>query len=192
MRRGCRRSWTWCARRVGRRTVAELLLGIDVGTTGTKLVLIDLRGSILAEVVAPCSLRSPRATWAEADPREWWDNLGRLAPLALERASAQPADVVGIGCSGALPALVLLDEQGEPLRPSIQQSDARAVDEIEHFKSRVDEDAVLRRTGSGITQQSIGPKLLWLVRHEPEVMRRARRVLGSYDFVVARLSGARV
>ena len=116
------------------------------------------RARILAEVVAPCSLRSPHATWAEADPREWWDNLAQLVPQVLERAAARPADVVGIGASGALPALVLLDEHGEPLRPSIQQSDARAIDEIEYFKSRLDEDAILRRTGSGITQQSIGPK----------------------------------
>src|SRR5436190_4457697 len=172
--------------------MVELLLGIDAGTTGTKLVLIDLHSHVVAEALAPCTLRSPYPTWAEEDPEEWWANIGRLVPTVLDRAQARPADVVGVCASGMLPALILLDRDGQVIRPSIQQSDARAVDEIEFFRQRTDADDVLNRTGSPITQQSIGPKLLWLKRHEPDALARAERVLGSYDFVTARLTGARI
>ena len=88
-----------------------------------------------------------------------------------------------------VPTLILLDTRGNILRPSIQQNDARAQREIEDFRGEVDHDGVLQRTGSAITQQSIGPKLLWLRRHEPEVMNRAARVMGSYDYIAHRLTG---
>jgi len=76
------------------------------------------------------------------------------------------------------------------LRPSIQQNDARSHREIQEFRAQTDEADVLHRTGSPITQQSIGPKLLWLRRHEPETMTRAVSVMGSYDFIVYCLTGA--
>ncbi len=89
-----------------------------------------------------------------------------------------------------VPTLVLLDGEGEVLRPSIQQNDARAFAEIQELRRGVDADGVLQRTGSDITQQSIGPKLLWLRRHEPEAMDRAERVMGSYDYIVYRMTQA--
>jgi xylulokinase len=89
-----------------------------------------------------------------------------------------------------VPTLILLDKQGDVLRPSIQQNDARSQREIEDFRGQVDHSAVLQRTGSAITQQSIGPKLLWLRRHEPDAMSRAARVMGSYDYIVHRLTGS--
>ena len=88
-----------------------------------------------------------------------------------------------------VPTLILLDRSGQVLRPSIQQNDARSFGEIIEFRGQVDESDVLQRTGSAITQQSIGPKLLWLRRHEPEVMGQAIRLMGSYDYVVS--SGSR-
>jgi xylulokinase len=90
-----------------------------------------------------------------------------------------------------VPTLILLDEYGNVLRPSIQQNDARSVEEIEYFRQQTDADDILERTGSAVTQQSIGPKLLWLRKHEPEVMDRAKHVLGSYDYIVYRMTGTR-
>ncbi len=94
-----------------------------------------------------------------------------------------------MGASGMVPTLILLDAQGRVLRPSIQQNDARSQEEIWHFRAQVDSDDVLHMTGSAITQQSIGPKLLWLRRHEPETISQAARVMGSYDYIVYRLTG---
>ncbi len=164
-------------------------LGIDIGTTSTKVVLIDSLGHILAEASRPSILYSPRATWAEEDPEKWWRNVCLLIPEVLSGAHTSPQEVLAIGASGMVPALILLDSDGRVLRPSIQQNDARAVHEIEELQRASDPAEILARTGSAITQQSIGPKLLWLRRHEPDVIAKAARLMGSYDYVAYRLTG---
>ena len=169
--------------------MGEHLLGIDIGTTSTKAVLCDLKGGVLAEASAPAVLHSPRPGWAEADPEEWWANVCRVAPRCLEAAGAAASSIAAVGVSGMVPTVVLLDRDERVLRPSIQQNDARSHHEIAELKTRVDETQVLHRTGNPVTQQSIGPKLQWLRRHEPAVMERAVKVVGSYDSIVNRLTG---
>lgn len=169
--------------------MSRYLLGIDIGTTATKGILCDLEGRIVAEAEAAATLCSPRPGWAEEDAEQWWTNTGTVTRACLSQAGIEPGQVAAVGVSGMVPTIVLLDANDQVLRPSIQQNDARAHGEIADFKAQVDEADVLHRTGSVITQQSIGPKLLWLRRHEPEVMARAVRVLGSYDFIVHRLTG---
>jgi xylulokinase len=88
-----------------------------------------------------------------------------------------------------LPALVLLDQGGRPVRPSIQQSDGRCGAEVRALAAEVDEAAFLARTGQGLTQQLIAPKLRWLRRHEPEALVRTAKILGAYDFISHRLTG---
>lgn len=169
--------------------MSAYLLGIDVGTTATKGILCDLEGHIVAEAKATATLHSPRPGWAEEDAEQWWLNTGGVTRACLRQAGIEAKQVAAVGVSGMVPTIVLLDANGQVLRPSIQQNDARAHQEIAEFKAQVDEVDVLRRTGSAITQQSIGPKLRWLRRHEPAVMAQAAWVMGSYDFIVHRLTG---
>jgi xylulokinase len=169
--------------------MAELLLGIDIGTTATKGILLDPSRGIVAEADAAATLVSRRAGWAEEDPEEWWRNMGKVTRMCLREAGASGGDIRAVGVSGMVPTLILLDAAGRVLRPSIQQNDARSHREIEGFRERVPEAQVLERTGSAITQQSIGPKLLWLRRHEPDTMAQASHVMGSYDFATHRLTG---
>ncbi len=166
-----------------------ILLGIDIGTTATKAVLCDTKGHILAEADAPATLHSPQPGWAEEDPEAWWKNIPKIVRQCLQQADLPADSITAIGVSGMVPTVILIDAHGRVLRPSIQQNDARAYLEIEELKGKLNEADILRRTGSAITQQSIGPKLLWLRRHEPEVMRHARHVMGSYDFIAYRLTG---
>ena len=170
--------------------MSPCLLGIDIGTTSTKAVVIDHQGHLLATAIRPTLLSSPRATWAEEDPAQWWQNVCALVPEVLAQARIRPADVEGVGTSGMVPALLLLDSEGQVLRPSIQQNDARAVDEIQEQLRQTDAADILARTGSAITQQSIGPKLQWVRRHEPAALNRTAHVMGSYDYLAFRLSGA--
>ncbi len=165
------------------------LLGIDIGTTATKGILLHPQRGLVAEAEAPSTLRSPQAGWAEEDPEEWWRNVATVTRACLAQAGIEAHQVAGVGVSGMVPTLILLDPAGHALYPSIQQNDARAYQEIQEFRAQVDEADVLARTGSAITQQSIGPKLLWLRRHHPELMERAAHVLGSYDYIVYRLTG---
>jgi xylulokinase len=167
------------------------LLGIDIGTTATKVIVMESNGQVAAAVQEAVTLSSVQAGRAEEDAGQWWANVCRAIPRCLQQAGIDGRQVVAVGCSGMVPALVLLDGGGHVLRPSIQQNDARAVREIDEMRARTDAGDILRRTGSAITQQSVGPKLLWLLRHEAQVMRQAHSLMGSYEFIAHRLTGAR-
>lgn len=171
--------------RMGKRRI----LGIDIGTTATKVIIIDEEGTILGDTQSTSTLLSKQATWAEEDPNQWWENVCTCIPKILTETNTKAGDICSIGVSGMVPTLILLDEKGKVLRYSIQQNDARSSAEIEVFKKGLDEQDIFRRTGAMITQQSIGPKLLWLKQHEPDVFTQAKTVLGSYDYINYKLTG---
>lgn len=166
-----------------------IFLGVDVGTTATKVILIDDTGRILAESSRPATLHSPKANWAEEDASEWWLNLCQAVPECLELAKVGASQVQAVGVSGMVPTTILVGPDGNPLRRSIQQNDARSHVEIDEFKANCDEAQVFQRTGSAITQQSIGPKLRWIAKNQPEIFNRAKWVMGSYDYINFLLTG---
>ncbi|MGD2052183.1 MAG: FGGY-family carbohydrate kinase [Acidimicrobiia bacterium] len=160
------------------------LLGIDIGTTATKAVVLDSVLTMGTSGSRPTRLDSPQPGWAEEDPGEWWANVCDLARAAME---SSPIGAVGV--SGMVPCVVLVGDNGQVLRPSIQQNDSRAIEEIAELRSRFPESEIVERTGSAITQQSVAPTLLWLQRNEPDVWQQVRWVMGSYDYVAYRLTG---
>jgi xylulokinase len=164
----------------------SVLLGIDVGTTGTKALLLDSEKGVVAEAERVNQLHSINPGWAEEDTGEWWANV-----CATIRELVDGVEVAGVGVTGMVPCTIPLDERAQPLRWSIQQNDARTVEEVEELDRRLAGTRVLERTGSAITQQSTGPRLLWLAEHEPEVWRKTRTLMGSYDYITMRLSGSR-
>jgi len=166
------------------------LMGIDVGTTATKIILIDVEGHVVASVELPSTLLSQHAAWAEEDANQWWANVCSGVPECIRQAGIHATQIAAVGASGMVPTIVLLDQDGNVLRNSIQQNDARAVEEIEYLRSQTDAADILRRTGSAITQQTIGTKILWLRRHEPWVLEKAAHLMGSYEFIAHRLTGA--
>lgn len=167
----------------------NFLLGIDIGTTNTKMIVIDDQGHILSSSSRVATLLSPHIGWAEEDPGEWWQNVCELVPECLQKASITPTQIAGIAVSGMVPTVILLDNQGQVLRNSIQQNDARVSKEVDEFNSATDKEEILKKTGSAITQQSVGPKITWLLRHEAETMNRTAHLLGSYDYINFRLTG---
>lgn len=166
------------------------VIGLDIGTTSTIGILIDLPGRIVAVASRPVDLSSRHPGWAEEDTAQWWRNTCAICQELLAGAPELRHALVGIGVAGMVPALVLLDVEGQVLRPSIQQSDGRATREVAEMQRAVDGAAFLRRTGNGITQQIIATKLRWLARHEPEVFSRIATIFGSYDFINWKLTGA--
>ena len=166
-----------------------LLIGLDIGTTSVKGTLIDTTGQILTESSRPHDLLSPQVGWAEERADLWWKNtLAVLKDLAASQES-HGGRVKAIAASGMVPALVILDATGRPLRNSIQQNDARTSAEIAFLKSKLDEKVFFGATGGSINQQNIPPRLLWLFKHEPEVMAEARKIMGSYDYIAYKLTG---
>lgn len=157
-------------------------LGIDIGTTATKVVVIGVEGDIVAQAERPSELRSPQPGWAEEDTGQWWENVTALCrELGVGAVSA-------VGVSGMVPCVILVGG-GRALRPSIQQNDARAGDEVRELREHLSSADVLERTGSPITQQSVAPTARWLQRHEPDVWAEAEVILGSYDYIAGRLTG---
>jgi xylulokinase len=166
-----------------------IVLGLDIGTTSTIGILVETDGSVLALHDAPVTLYSDHAGWAEEDPAEWWRNTGIVCRALLAKARIAPGDVKAVGVTGMVPALVALDAQGVPVRRSIQQSDGRTGAEVAAMAREVDAQEFLARTGNGINQQLIAPKLRWLATHEPDAFARIATICGSYDYVAARFTG---
>ncbi|HNB27455.1 MAG TPA: FGGY family carbohydrate kinase [Alphaproteobacteria bacterium] len=167
-----------------------LLLGLDIGTTSTIGIVIDDQGATLAVESRPVTFHSDHANWAEEEPEQWWANVGEICRALLAKAGVAAGDIAGIGVTGMLPAVILLDDAGRPLRRSIQQNDARATAELREYRRAMPEDEFLRLTGTGYSQQLVGPKLMWLRAHEREIFARAKHVLGASDYITFRLSGA--
>lgn len=164
-------------------------MGIDVGTTAVKVVVISGEGKIICETSKAHDLLSLYPGWAEEDALKWWDN----SVAAICELSSSFPDVIRnvsvIGCSGMVPAIVMLDESGTPLRNSIQQNDARTISEIDELKKVVDQNELFKLTGSKTNQQNLVPRLLWVKRNEPEVFNRCKTVMGSYDYIAYKLTG---
>lgn len=168
-----------------------VILGLDIGTTSTIGLLLRLPGEIVGVTSRPVTLSSPHAGWAEEDPAQWWENVASITRELIGSAGIDPAGIVAVGVTGMLPAVVLLDEAGNLLRPSIQQSDGRCGEEVGELRREIDEATFIARAGNGINQQLVGAKLRWIERHEPEVFARIATVFGSYDYVNWRLTGER-
>ena len=166
---------------------ANYILGIDVGTTALKAVALDRERGIVAQVERPHELHSPHPGWAEEDPERWWTTT--LETLRALLASIPPREVAAIGVSGMVPAMVLLDAAGQPLRPSIQQNDARSIAEVTALRAAVDAKEFFTITGGIPNQQNIDPRWRWLRRHEPDIVAQVAHLCGSYDFIVLRLTG---
>jgi len=164
-------------------------IGLDIGTTSTIGILIELPNRVAALASRPATLHAPHPGWAEADPRQWWANVCAICRELLAAEPRARTALAGIGVAGMLPALVLLDAAGRPLRPSIQQSDARCDAELAALIARTDTARFLALAGNGLNQQVAAPKLHWLARHEPDVLRGTKTLLGSYDYVSYRLTG---
>ncbi|HLI58426.1 MAG TPA: FGGY-family carbohydrate kinase [Solirubrobacteraceae bacterium] len=174
------------ARRV---SVGEpLVLGVDLGTGSVKGVAATGDGAVVATATRTQRVSIPRPSHVEMDPREWWS-----ATVAVLRDLAQASDpgvICGLCVSGLGPCLVLCDAQDRPTRPAILYGiDMRAEAEIIELTDRYGADRIRRRTGKALSSQAIGPKLLWVARHEPDVWSRSRRWHSAHSYILARLTG---
>lgn len=166
----------------------EFTIGIDIGTTGTKTVLVDIhRARIVAQATGEARLFSAGTGQAEADPAQWLRNVHDGIRTVLAESGVSPDRIGALSTTGMVPAVVPVDRTGAPVRRAMLQNDARAAAEIAELKDALDGEAVLRATGSAVTQQSVGPTALWLQRNEPETWRATNHLVGSYDWVLMAL-----
>jgi xylulokinase len=162
------------------------LVGLDVGTTGVKAVAVSPEGEVLARIEEAYPLSTPQPGWAEQDPEDWW----RAAESALAELAAP--DVTGLGLTGQMHGLVVLDERERVLHPAILWNDQRTAAECAEIEKRLGLRRLVELTGNRALPGFTAPKLLWLRRHEPEVYGRIAQVLLPKDFVRLRLTGERM
>ena len=169
-----------------------LLLGIDMGTASSKGVLVTPAGVVVVSAVRSHGTSTPRPGWVEVDAEAvWWEEVVSLVGELVGQAGGR--EIAGVCVSGVGPSLVLTDGDGRPLRPAILYGiDTRAGAEIEELTQRLGAGEILERCGSELSSQAVGPKMLWVQRHERQVWEATARWWGSSSFVVGRLTGEHV
>jgi xylulokinase len=165
------------------------LLGIDIGTASSKGVLVAPDGRVLARASRPHSTSYPHPGWVEHDAESvWWADFVDLVRELLPAAEGRK--LAGLGVSGIGPVLLPADAAGTPLRPAILYGvDTRATEEINELNMEFGTEEILRRGGSALSSQAVGPKIRWLAKHEPEVWRRTEMLLMCGSYLVHRLTG---
>ncbi len=168
----------------------DLLLGIDMGTGSTKGVLVDTAGTVLASATIAHAMDLPRPGWVEVDAEAtWWREVCEIANR-LTREIPAGSTLAAMCVSGVGPCLVLCDDDLTPLRPAILYGiDTRATAEIRSLTEEFGADEIMRRAGTQLSSQAVGPKLEWVRRHEPQVFDRATGWYGSNSYIAAKLTG---
>jgi FGGY-family pentulose kinase len=163
------------------------LLGLDVGTQSLRAALVERDGRTASFGVSPIDTTYPRPAWAEQDPGQWWSAARQAVGIALERAGAGPDQVAGIGLDCTACTVVACDEDGQPLRPALLWMDQRASREAEELSATG--DPALKYVSGRLSPEWMLPKALWLKRHEPDLYRRAGRIVECTNWFMHRLTG---
>ena len=165
-----------------------VLIGIDVGTSGTRALAVTADGELVAEATRPHELLTPRPGWSEQRPAEWWEACkGVLA----EVAAAAGGEIAGLGVTGQMHGSVFLDSSGAVVRPALLWNDQRTADECDEITARVGAERLLELAGNPALTGFQAPKILWLARNEPDAYARVASVLLPKDYVRFELTGER-
>ncbi|MDP0499528.1 MAG: xylulokinase [Verrucomicrobiota bacterium JB022] len=163
------------------------LLGLDVGTSSTKAVLIDASGNVVATCAPAYPFQTPKPLWAETDPQLWWDAAIKAIRQMVDKVGAD--EIAGIGLTGQMHGLVLLDAQGKVLRPCIMWNDQRTARQCQELTDKVGAAQVLEITGNPILPGFTAPKISWVAQHEPEVFAKIAKILLPKDYLRYKLTG---
>jgi xylulokinase len=164
------------------------LLGIDIGTTGTKTLLIDGEGRALASATAEYPLSTPRPGWAEQEPEDWWRATVATVREVLAKSGLSGRDIGGIGLSGQMHGSVFLDSNHRVLRPALLWCDQRTAAQCAWITEQVGAERVVELTANPVLTGFTAPKVIWVRQNEPETYRRIAKVLLPKDYVRFRLS----
>jgi xylulokinase len=168
------------------------LLGIDVGTGGSRALLIDESGAVVASAVHEHEpFRSPHAGWAEQDPHDWWKASSAAIARLLRESAIAPEEIACIGLTGQMHGAVLLDKENRVLRPALIWADQRTAEECRDLNSTIGPERLVELTANPALTNFTLTKLLWVRKHEPEIWRKFHSFVLPKDYVRFRLSGLR-
>lgn len=168
----------------------KYLVGVDVGTSGSKGVLVTLDGDVVASHSLEHGMDIPNSGWAEQDADAvWWHDTCTIIRKLLADSGVDPQAVAGVGLSAIGPCMVAVDKEGRAIRPGILYGiDTRAAAQIRRLNDELGSEAIYARTGQILSSQSAGPKILWLQENEPENFARVHKVMTATSYLVMRLT----
>jgi len=164
-------------------------LGIDISTTSSKALLINENGDIVGVASSPHMLQSPKPLWSEQDPHEWWEAITASTQKVLRISRVDKVQVAGIGLTGQMHGLVLMDDAGQVLRPAILWNDQRTQAQCDEIHQRIGKEKFLQISGNISLTGFTASKILWVQQNEPEIYNRVRHILLPKDYIRYRLSG---
>jgi xylulokinase len=168
------------------------LLGIDVGTGGTRALIIDQQGRVVASATEEhAPFASPRLDWAEQQPEDWWRACGIAVRKALAHSKLQPEDIACVGFSGQMHGAVMLDDQDRPVRPALIWCDVRTEEQCRQLAQKIGRERIIQLTCNPPLTNFTLTKFLWVRQNEPENWKRVRSVMLPKDYVRFRLTGER-
>lgn len=167
----------------------QYFIGIDSSTTATKALLIDEQGDVVAVAATEYGYETPRPLWSEQDPDLWWKGAAASIRQVLAASGVKPDEIHGIGLTGQMHGLVLLDAAGEVLRPAILWNDQRTGAQCDEIRRRLGKGRLIQITGNDALTGFTAPKILWVQQQEPEVWAQARHILLPKDYVRYKLTG---
>lgn len=174
--------------------MSRAYLGIDIGTFETKGVIVSAEGEVVASARRAHTMQVPQAGWAEHDAKAvWWGDFTAVSQELIATSRIAPSDIRAVGCSGIGPCMLPVDAAGNPLMNAVLYGvDTRAAEEIDELTAEIGAERLIEAGGNALTSQSVGPKILWLRRHRPEIFAAAAHFLNSTSFLVRRLTGETV
>ncbi len=164
-------------------------IGIDIGTSGTKTVLFDEEGKVIASATVEYPMYQPKNGYAEQDPDDWYNAAVSTIKTVMEKSGAVNTDIVGIGLSGQMHGLVMLDRNCEVIRRSIIWCDQRTAKEVEEMNSRLGREKLIEITANPALTGWTAAKILWVRNNEPENYAKCRHILLPKDYVRYKLTG---
>jgi xylulokinase len=167
----------------------DLLLGLDLGTSSVKALLVKADGRVLSLKSAAYPIDSPSPGWAEQDPGAWYRQTAQCIRAVLAESGARPEDVAGVGLSGQMHGLVCLGQNYEPLRPAVIWADSRSTAQVEQVKRLLGTERLGQLTGNPLAAGFLLPSWLWLQENEFETMRETRVLLLPKDYLRFCLTG---
>ena len=163
-------------------------IGIDTSTTATKALLIDDTGVVLSVASSEYSFETPQPLWSEQDPAIWWAATAESIRQVVAKTGLDVSAIKGIGLTGQMHGLVLLDEKGDVLRPSILWNDQRTGAQCDAIRKKLGREKLIQITGNDALTGFTAPKILWVQEHEPEIWKQARHILLPKDYVRYKLT----
>lgn len=166
------------------------LLGMDVGTSSTRAIIVSEDGRLVASAATEYPLSTPHPGWAEQSPEDWWRATVTSVRQAISQSGVQPAQIAGVGLSGQMHGSVFLDASNQVIRPAILWCDQRTAAQCEWITRTVGRDNLVRITANPVLTGFTAPKIIWLRDNEPDAFARVRKVLLPKDYIRFRLTGA--